>query len=42
MIVLHYQSDNQKEQELWLLNWSISRFSVVDITIYIQMGIKRF
>lgn len=35
VIVLHYQSDNQKEQELWLLNWSISRFCVVDI-IYIQ------
>lgn len=36
VIVLHYQSDNQKEQELWLLNWSISRFCVVDITIYTQ------
>lgn len=36
MIVLHYQSDNQKEQELWLLNWSLSRFCVVDIAIYIQ------
>lgn len=42
VIVLHYQSDNQKEQELWLLNWSISRFYVVDITIYTQMGIKTF
>lgn len=36
MIVLHYQIDNQKEQELWLLNWSISVFGVVDIAIYMQ------
>lgn len=36
VIVLYYQSDNQKEQELWLLNWSISRFCVADIIIYIQ------
>lgn len=36
MIVLHYQSDNQKEKELWLLNWSVSGFCVVDISIYIQ------